>query len=131
MYANFYLFIRSHQFTSNNLLGTSSFVDISKYPSLKPFLLVIHANSIKPVFTKHNHTSTSLTAAWLLPIVPPITVAATGSSLASLLIDNNRLDYALTIMITSYIMNGVGLLLACGLMVIYFQRLALHHLPGR
>lgn len=83
------------------------------------------------MFTRHNHTSDALTAAWLLPVVPPITIAAVGSVLCNLLIPLGRLDYALTIMITSYIMNGVGLLLASGLMVIYFQRLALHHLPGR
>lgn len=48
-----------------------------------------------------------------------------------LLIERDRLDYAFTILIASYVMNGVGLLIACGLMVIYFQRLAVHHLPPR
>lgn len=64
-------------------------------------------------------------------LVPPITIAAVGSSLSRMLTNQGRLDYALTIMIASYIMDGVGLLLACGLMIIYFQRLALHKLPPR
>lgn len=83
------------------------------------------------MFTKHQHTSEGLTALWLLPVVPPITIAAVGSSLCKLLIDRERYEYALTIMITSYVMNGVGLLLACGIMIIYFNRLALHHLPPK
>lgn len=103
------------------------------------------------MFTRHNHSSENLTAAWLLPgtslplsfsltiilVVPPITIAAVGSSLATLLIARSTpptlpdLHYALAVLIVSYLMLGVGLLLACGLMVIYFQRLAIHHLPGR
>lgn len=80
--------------------------------------------------TTHNHTGESLTAAWLLPIVPPITVAATGSTIASLLTPTQP-DYALTIWIASYFMAGVGCLLAAMVLVLYFQRLALHHMPGR
>ncbi|KAM0791661.1 hypothetical protein ACM66B_006097 [Microbotryomycetes sp. NB124-2] len=83
------------------------------------------------MFTKHNHTSEALTAAWLLPVVPPITVAAVGSTLSSMLTERDRLAYALTILNASYVMGGVGFLIACGLMVIYFQRLALHKLPPR
>lgn len=51
--------------------------------------------------------------------------------MSRLLVERSRLDYALTVLIASYVMNGVGLLIACGLMVIYFQRLAFHHLPPR
>jgi tellurite resistance protein TehA-like permease len=64
-------------------------------------------------------------------LVPPITVAAVGNTLCKYLILEARYDYALTIMIASYVMCGVGLLVACGLMVIYFQRLAIHRLPPR
>lgn len=63
--------------------------------------------------------------------VPPITIAAVGTSLCTLLIAEDRLNYALIVLITSYVMLGVGLLLACGIMIIYFQRLALHHIPAR
>lgn len=54
-----------------------------------------------------------------------------GTSLCTLLIAEARIDYALIVMIASYIMLGVGLLLACALMALYFQRLAMHHLPPR
>lgn len=106
------------------------------------------------MFTQHNHTPEALTAAWLLPVgerqhlefesrlgtdctdslrtlVPPITIAAVGSTLCRYLILDARYDYALTVLIASYVMCGVGLLVACGLMVIYFQRLAIHRLPPR
>ena len=74
---------------------------------------------------------------WALPdnfssiAVPPITIGAVGSNLCTLLIARERYNYALTILVTSYVMTGVGTLLACGIMIIYFQRLAVHHLPPR
>ena len=80
--------------------------------------------------TTHQHTSESLTAAWLLPIVPPITIAASGATIANLLVDSDP-DYALNIWIASYVMEGIGCLLAAMILVLYFQRLALHHMPGR
>jgi tellurite resistance protein TehA-like permease len=80
--------------------------------------------------TISTHTSDSVTAAWLLPIVPPITIAASGASISNLLIDKNP-EYALKIWIASYIMNGIGCLLASMVLVLYFQRLILHHIPGR
>lgn len=80
--------------------------------------------------TTHKHTSESLTAAWLLPIVPPITVAASGASISRLLIPIDP-EYALTVWIGSYVMNGIGYLLAGMVLVLYFQRLALHHMPGK
>lgn len=40
-------------------------------------------------------------------------------------------NYALTIWIASYIMNGIGTMLAAFVLVLYFQRLSLHHIPGR
>lgn len=83
------------------------------------------------MFTHHNHANDTLTAAWMLPIVPPITVAAAGATFAKLLIVADRLEYALTVLLASYVMCGVGTLIALGLMVIYFQRLAVFHLPPR
>lgn len=80
--------------------------------------------------TTHTHTSESLTAAWLLPIVPPITVAASGATLSRLLTYSDP-EYALKIWIGAYIMNGIGYLLAGMVLVLYFQRLALHHMPGK
>lgn len=58
-------------------------------------------------------------------------MAAAGATFAKLLIADDRLEYALTVLLASYVMNGVGTLIAMGLMVIYFQRLAVFHLPPR
>lgn len=80
--------------------------------------------------TTHQHTSESLTAAWLLPIVPPITIAASGATIANLITESDP-DYALIMWIASYVMEGIGCLLAAMVLVLYFQRLALHHMPGR
>ena len=62
--------------------------------------------------------------------VPPITIAASGATISNLLIPTHP-EYALTIWIASYIMNGIGCLLAAFVLVLYFQRLSLHHIPGR
>ncbi|KAK4703492.1 hypothetical protein P7C70_g2726, partial [Phenoliferia sp. Uapishka_3] len=112
--------------TGSRALGAASSYALTRVTS--PHLTSPH---LVVMFTKHKHTAEALTAAWLLPVVPPITIAAVGSGLCTLLIARERYEYALTIMITSYVMNGVGLLIACGIMVIYFQRLAVHHLPAR
>lgn len=37
----------------------------------------------------------------------------------------------MTILLTSYLMDGIGVLLAFLIMVLYFQQLALHHLPAK
>ncbi|KAM0756009.1 hypothetical protein T439DRAFT_320700 [Meredithblackwellia eburnea MCA 4105] len=83
------------------------------------------------MFTRHKNTPEALTAAWLLPVVPPITIGAVGSSLCGLLTERGRYNYSLTILLASYVMTGVGVLIACGIMTNYFQRLVLHHLPPR
>jgi len=83
------------------------------------------------MFTKHNHSADRLTAAWLLPIVAPISIAASGSTISKLLILYNYNSYAFTILLTSYVMGGIGVLLAFLIMVLYFQRLALHHQPAK
>lgn len=80
--------------------------------------------------TLHQHTSDSMTAAWLLPVVPPITIAASSGVISNLLIDSDP-DYALKIWIAGYVVNGVGLLVAGMILTLYYQRLSLYHLPGR
>ncbi|SGY20738.1 BQ5605_C016g08135 [Microbotryum silenes-dioicae] len=89
------------------------------------------ATAFGVMFTKQKHATETLTAAWLLPVVPTITQGAVGSSLCRLLLEDNRLEYAFTIWIISYIMTGIGTLLAMGLLVLYLQRLVLHRLPPR
>lgn len=73
------------------------------------------------VTTYQSHSFSSTTAALLLPIVPPITVAAVGAVIAEALMDVYP-TYAFTIVIVSYLVLGVGLPLALLILVLYFQR---------
>ncbi|GAA5827952.1 hypothetical protein JCM11251_005663 [Rhodosporidiobolus azoricus] len=85
------------------------------------------------MFTHHSNRAETMTAAWLLPIVPLITQAAVGSTLCKLLLQTSppRTSYCLTLMIASYLQGGIGTLLAAAIIVMYLQRLILHHLPPR
>lgn len=40
-------------------------------------------------------------------------------------------SYTLTILVTLYIMNGMGILLSLLVLAMYFHRLTVHHLPAR
>lgn len=83
------------------------------------------------VTTYQSHSFSSTTAALLLPIVPPITAAATGSTIATALANAGYPTYAFTIVIVSYMVLGVGLPLALLILVLYFQRLLLFKQPPR
>jgi tellurite resistance protein TehA-like permease len=69
-----------------------------------------------------------MTAAWLLPIVATIVASASGSIVAGVLPNP---QHALWTIITSYVLWGTGVPLAMATLVIYFQRLTVHHLPPR
>lgn len=69
-----------------------------------------------------------MTAAWLLPIVSTIVAAASGGVVAEVLPNH---QHALITVIISYILWGVGVPLAMVVLVIYFERLAIHKLPPR
>ena len=69
----------------------------------------------------------TMTAAWLLPIVATIVAAASGGIVASVLPS----ERALITIVTSYVLWGCGVPLAMFTMVIYFQRLTIYHLPPR
>ncbi|GAA6025962.1 hypothetical protein JCM8202_004286 [Rhodotorula sphaerocarpa] len=83
------------------------------------------------MFTQHKHATETMTAAWLLPIVPLITAASVGSTMCKLLLEQDRLHYCMTVLIGSYLCAGIGMLLAAAIIVLYLQRLVLHHLPPR
>ncbi|GAA5961255.1 hypothetical protein JCM3765_002886 [Sporobolomyces pararoseus] len=83
------------------------------------------------IFTLHHISAETFTAAWLLPLVPPSTVAASGTSICKLLLLQQRYSYAFVILITSYIILGVALCTACAIMVLYINRLLLHKLPPK
>ncbi|KAH8918248.1 C4-dicarboxylate transporter/malic acid transport protein [Atractiella rhizophila] len=80
--------------------------------------------------TRQSHKPEGMTALWLLPIVPPITIAASGSGIIPALHAEGHATYALVILLASYAVLGIGLLLAYSILTLYFQRLAHHHLPA-
>jgi tellurite resistance protein TehA-like permease len=75
----------------------------------------------------HNAELSTVTVAWLLPIVAPI-VAASGGVVAEYLPNP---QHALWTIIMSYILWGTGVPLAMVVLVIYFQRLSFYHLPPK
>ncbi|KAK2740140.1 Plasma membrane sulfite pump involved in sulfite metabolism [Myotisia sp. PD_48] len=75
------------------------------------------------LITQHKASLDTMTAAWLLPIVAPIVCAASGGVVAEILPNDS---YALLTVIICYIMWGMAVPFAMVILVIYFQRLALH-----
>jgi tellurite resistance protein TehA-like permease len=84
------------------------------------FLLTTHR------MTTHQTRHETMTAAWLLPIVAPIVASASGSIVASVLPNPH---HALTTIVTSYVLWGIGVPLALVVLTMYFHRLAIHKLP--
>lgn len=68
----------------------------------------------------------AITGVVLLPIVSTIVAAASGSIVANVLTDTTQAHTTLTV---SYILLGTGLPLAMLVMVLYYQRLILYHIP--
>lgn len=76
----------------------------------------------------HKTELSSMTAAWLLPIVATIVAAASGGIVAGALPNPH---HAMWTLIVSYILWGTGVPLAMVVLVIYFQRLTVYKLPPR
>lgn len=76
----------------------------------------------------HQHSLGTITAAQLLPIAATIVAAGTGSDMAAALPNP---QHALATAITSYILWGMAIPMAFSVLVIYYQRLALHKMPSR
>jgi C4-dicarboxylate transporter/malic acid transport protein len=70
----------------------------------------------------------SITAAQLLPIAATIVAAGAGSEVASVMPDP---QLALGVIIASYVLWGMATPMAFTVLVIYYQRLALHKMPPR
>lgn len=79
------------------------------------------------MFTAHRHELASMTAVWLLPFVACEVTAASGG----LLIPHLATSQGLVVLSLSYFLWGISLPLALTILVIYFQRLAIHKLPGQ
>ncbi|EER24782.1 C4-dicarboxylate transporter/malic acid transport family protein [Coccidioides posadasii C735 delta SOWgp] len=73
--------------------------------------------------TVHPAKLETMTAAWLLPIVAPVVAAASGGVVAEVLPNDS---HAMLTVIFCYIMWGSAVPFAMVIIVIYFQRLALH-----
>ncbi|KAE8422788.1 malate permease [Aspergillus pseudocaelatus] len=84
-----------------------------------PFLLITRNNGLD---------LSSMTAAWLLPIVSCVVAAASGSIVADVLPDA---QLALGIILASYTLWGIGVPLAMMVICIYLQRLMFHKLPPK
>ncbi|KAE8382507.1 malate permease [Aspergillus bertholletiae] len=84
-----------------------------------PFLLTTRNNGLD---------LSSMTAAWLLPIVSCVVAAASGSIVADVLPDA---QLALGIILASYILWGIGVPLAMMVICIYLQRLMFYKLPPK
>ena len=76
--------------------------------------------------TLHEAKLSTMTAAWLLPIVSTIVAAASGGIVADVLPNPQHALWTLTV---SYILWGTGVPLAMFTLVLYFQRLTMHSLP--
>ncbi|KAK8210699.1 sulfite transporter Ssu2 [Phyllosticta capitalensis] len=87
--------------------------------------------SLSVLLMMHSHEIKSLerfTAAQLLPIAATIVAAGTGAEVAEVL--PNR-DHALGTIMTCYVLWGMATPLAMAVLVMYYQRLALHKMPPR
>ena len=78
------------------------------------------------MFHVHKLTLDTMTAVWLLPIVPCVVAAASGGLVATLM----GPSCAITVMAVSYMLWGVGMGLSFVVLSLYFHRLAVHDLPN-
>ncbi len=76
----------------------------------------------------HNTPLDRVTAALLLPIVPVVVASASGGIVAEVL--PNR-DHAVTTLVVSYILWGLGESFSFIVMAVYFTRLQIHNLPPK
>ncbi|TKA32941.1 hypothetical protein B0A50_01167 [Salinomyces thailandicus] len=76
----------------------------------------------------HQRSLDSITATQLLPLAATIVAAGTGSEVAHILPNP---QHALGTIIASYVMWGMAAPMALTVLVMYYQRLALHKIPPR
>lgn len=81
-----------------------------------------------PRFTRQKHTLESITAGWVLPILPLLTCAGTGGILAAPLLSFSA-SKSLTTLAAATVCASMGLALAFMLLALYLLRLVLHGPP--
>ncbi|KAF4449928.1 hypothetical protein F53441_6847 [Fusarium austroafricanum] len=93
-------------------------------------LLSIATCITMPFVVMHRHRPglENITAALLLPIVPAVVAAATGGVVAEVLPNHH---HALTTIVASYVIWGIGELCAACVLALYFHRLTVHSLPPK
>lgn len=79
------------------------------------------------MFQLHSMAVDTMTAAWLLPIVPAVVAAASGGLVAGVVSPAR----AMVVLCTSWALWGVGMGLSVLVLAFYFHRLVLHKLPAR
>lgn len=77
------------------------------------------------MFTAQEHRMERMTAAWLLPIVPPEVAAASGGLVAQHLAP----ILGTSVIFVSYVLWAISVPLSMGILTILFLRLTLHKLP--
>lgn len=78
--------------------------------------------------TKHHNTVSSITGAWLLPIVSTIVAAASGAIVAEIIPHDNE---KLITLIVSYVLWATGVPLAMCIITLYLLRLTTNSLPPK
>ena len=80
-----------------------------------------------PILQFHCHELSldNMTAVWILPIIPAIVASASGGVLGAVCSPG----HAAIIVVTSYVLWGIGMSLSSFIMVLYFHRLLVHSLP--
>ncbi|KAG2172660.1 hypothetical protein INT43_000007 [Umbelopsis isabellina] len=78
------------------------------------------------MFEAHKLTLQSMTAAWLLPVVPAVVAASSGALLATVL----PVAQAKICIVVSYVLWGMGLGLATLILALYLHRITIHSLPN-
>ena len=86
-----------------------------------PFLLMSQS---------HQQSLDRITAAQLLPIAATIVASGAGAEVAEILLERNP-EQALGTLLTAYVQWGMATPFAMTVLVMYYQRLALHKLPPR
>jgi C4-dicarboxylate transporter/malic acid transport protein len=80
------------------------------------------------MFTRQQHSIETMTAVWLLPVVPAEVAAASGGVLVQHLANP---ELAAHLLFGCYLLWAFSVPLALGILVILFLRLVLHKLPKR
>lgn len=73
------------------------------------------------MFHIHKLSLDKLTGAWLLPVVPAVVAAASGGLVAAVVLP----DQAITILVVSYVLWGIGMGVSFLILALYFHRLVI------